>query len=161
MTKTGGVEANKLKSYIERIERLEEDKKAVADDVRDVFAEAKANGFDIDDSFFTDVDVEDKLFDGMKGYYNVIFDHEFARSFWKEDIGIDLIMDDHPDGEIPKTVDLVATLHEGKHPIAALFLNEESVRIPLWQYNLSQMVLSEDPLMYIKNTLVEAGLMKP
>lgn len=122
---------------------------------------AKANGFDIDDSFFTDVDVEDKLFDGMKGYYNVIFDHEFARSFWKEDIGIDLIMDDHPDGEIPKTVDLVATLHEGKHPIAALFLNEESVRIPLWQYNLSQMVLSEDPLMYIKNTLVEAGLMKP
>ncbi len=46
MTKTGGVEANKLKSYIERIERLEEDKKAIADDVRDVFAEAKANGFD-------------------------------------------------------------------------------------------------------------------
>lgn len=46
MTKTGGVEASKLKSYIERIERLEEDKKGIADDVRDVFAEAKANGFD-------------------------------------------------------------------------------------------------------------------
>lgn len=46
MTKTGGIEASKLKSYIERIERLEEDKKGIADDVRDVFAEAKANGFD-------------------------------------------------------------------------------------------------------------------
>lgn len=46
MTKTGGVEASKLKSYIERIERLEEDKKGISDDVRDVFAEAKANGFD-------------------------------------------------------------------------------------------------------------------
>jgi uncharacterized protein (UPF0335 family) len=35
-----------LKAFIERIERLEEEKKAIADDVRDVYAEAKANGFD-------------------------------------------------------------------------------------------------------------------
>ena len=35
-----------LKSFIERIERLEEEKKAIADDIKDVFAEAKANGFD-------------------------------------------------------------------------------------------------------------------
>ena len=35
-----------LKAFIERIERLEEEKKALADDVRDVYAEAKANGFD-------------------------------------------------------------------------------------------------------------------
>ena len=46
MAKTGGVEATKLKSYIERIERLEEDKAGIASDVRDVFAEAKSNGFD-------------------------------------------------------------------------------------------------------------------
>jgi uncharacterized protein (UPF0335 family) len=43
---TGGVESTKLKSYIERIEKLEEEKAAIAADVRDVFAEAKANGFD-------------------------------------------------------------------------------------------------------------------
>lgn len=42
----GGVETTKLKSYIERIERLEEDKAGLASDVRDVFAEAKSNGFD-------------------------------------------------------------------------------------------------------------------
>jgi uncharacterized protein (UPF0335 family) len=44
---TGGVEAPKLKSYIERVERLEEDKAGVSSDIRDVFAEAKSNGFDV------------------------------------------------------------------------------------------------------------------
>lgn len=43
----GGVEAPKLRSYVERIERLEEDKAGIASDVRDVFAEAKSNGFDV------------------------------------------------------------------------------------------------------------------
>jgi uncharacterized protein (UPF0335 family) len=36
-----------LRAFVERIERLEEEKKAIADDVRDVYAEAKANGFDV------------------------------------------------------------------------------------------------------------------
>jgi len=35
-----------LKAFIERIERLEEEKKSIADDIKDVYAEAKANGFD-------------------------------------------------------------------------------------------------------------------
>ena len=35
-----------LRAFVERIERLEEEKKAITDDVRDVYAEAKANGFD-------------------------------------------------------------------------------------------------------------------
>ena len=35
-----------LKAFIERIEKLEEEKKAISDDVRDVYSEAKANGFD-------------------------------------------------------------------------------------------------------------------
>jgi len=35
-----------LKAFAERIERLEEEKKAITGDVRDVYAEAKANGFD-------------------------------------------------------------------------------------------------------------------
>jgi uncharacterized protein (UPF0335 family) len=38
---------DQLKAVVERIERLEEEKKAIADDIKDVFAEAKANGFDV------------------------------------------------------------------------------------------------------------------
>ena len=40
------VAAGQLRSLIERIERLEEEKKAIADDIKDVYGEAKANGFD-------------------------------------------------------------------------------------------------------------------
>ena len=36
-----------LKAFIERVERLEEEKKAIADDIRDVYAEAKGSGFDV------------------------------------------------------------------------------------------------------------------
>ncbi|MFC7535844.1 DUF2312 domain-containing protein [Sphingomonas sp. GCM10030256] len=42
----GNVAADQLRLFIERIERLEEEKKGVADDVKDVYAEAKANGYD-------------------------------------------------------------------------------------------------------------------
>jgi len=38
---------DQLKAFVERIERLEEEKKALADDVKDVYAEAKGNGFDV------------------------------------------------------------------------------------------------------------------
>jgi len=37
---------DQLKAFVERIERLEEEKKATSDDIRDVYAEAKANGYD-------------------------------------------------------------------------------------------------------------------
>jgi len=47
MAKAGGVAGERLKSFIERIERLEEEKKALADDIRDVYSEAKATGFDV------------------------------------------------------------------------------------------------------------------
>ena len=40
------VAREQLKAVVERIERLEEEKKAIADDIRDIYAEAKANGFD-------------------------------------------------------------------------------------------------------------------
>lgn len=46
-TMVGNVAADQLRSYIERIERLEEEKKSIGDDIRDVFAEAKGNGFDV------------------------------------------------------------------------------------------------------------------
>ena len=42
----GNVAADELRLLIERIERLEEEKKGMADDVRDVYAEAKARGYD-------------------------------------------------------------------------------------------------------------------
>jgi uncharacterized protein (UPF0335 family) len=42
----GGITAGQLKAFIERIERLEEEKSGIGQDIKDVFAEAKANGFD-------------------------------------------------------------------------------------------------------------------
>ena len=47
MADVGGVAADHLRSFIERIERLEEEKKAIADDVKEIFAEAKGTGFDV------------------------------------------------------------------------------------------------------------------
>jgi uncharacterized protein (UPF0335 family) len=41
-----GVSAQRLKSFIERIERLEEEKKAMGADIREVYSEAKSSGFD-------------------------------------------------------------------------------------------------------------------
>ncbi len=41
-----GVAAAELKQFVERIERLEEEKKAISDDIRDVYAELKGRGFD-------------------------------------------------------------------------------------------------------------------
>jgi uncharacterized protein (UPF0335 family) len=38
---------DQLKSIVERVEKLEEEKKAIADDIKDVFAEAKVHGFDV------------------------------------------------------------------------------------------------------------------
>lgn len=46
MTKLGNVDAERLTSLIERVERLEEEKKAISDDIKDVYAEAKAVGYD-------------------------------------------------------------------------------------------------------------------
>ena len=44
---TESVTRDQLRSVIERIERLEEEKKTISDDIRDVFAEAKGNGYDV------------------------------------------------------------------------------------------------------------------
>lgn len=42
----GGIAVDRLRSLIERIERLEEEKKGIQGDIRDIFAEAKSAGFD-------------------------------------------------------------------------------------------------------------------
>ena len=44
---TGGVAAERLRSFIERVERLEEEKAQLAQDIREVYAEAKGEGFDV------------------------------------------------------------------------------------------------------------------
>lgn len=46
MADVGGIAGDRLRSFIERIERLEEEKAGLAADIRDVFAEAKSAGFD-------------------------------------------------------------------------------------------------------------------
>lgn len=45
--RVGGVSTDQLRSIVERVERLEEEKAGIAADIRDVFAEAKGNGFDV------------------------------------------------------------------------------------------------------------------
>jgi uncharacterized protein (UPF0335 family) len=45
--RTGGIAAERLRSIVERIERLEEERKALGGDIRDIFAEAKSAGFDV------------------------------------------------------------------------------------------------------------------
>ena len=46
METTSEVNAGHLRAFIERIERLEEEKKALSDDIKDVYSEAKAVGYD-------------------------------------------------------------------------------------------------------------------
>jgi len=46
-TEVGGIAADRLRSIVERIERLEEVKKARSSDIKDIFAEAKSAGFDV------------------------------------------------------------------------------------------------------------------
>ena len=46
MPDVGGIAGDRLKSFIERIERLEEEKKVLANDIKEVYAEAKGTGFD-------------------------------------------------------------------------------------------------------------------
>lgn len=41
------IAVSQLKSVVEQIERLEEDKKAISDDIKDVYSEAKGNGYDV------------------------------------------------------------------------------------------------------------------
>lgn len=46
-TEVGGIATDRLRSLIERIERLEEEKKGIQSDIRDIFAEPKSAGFDV------------------------------------------------------------------------------------------------------------------
>lgn len=45
--KIGGIAAEALQQYVDRIERLEEEKKALSEDIKQVYSEAKSTGFDV------------------------------------------------------------------------------------------------------------------
>jgi uncharacterized protein (UPF0335 family) len=45
--RTGGIAADQLRSIIERVERLEDEKAGIASDIKDIYAEAKGNGYDV------------------------------------------------------------------------------------------------------------------
>ncbi|AWJ88912.1 DUF2312 domain-containing protein [Azospirillum baldaniorum] len=46
MSDVGGIAADRLKSFVERIERLEEEKRGLQEDIKEVYSEAKGTGFD-------------------------------------------------------------------------------------------------------------------
>ena len=86
MVKTGGVETPKLKSYIERIERLEEEKSGLGADIRDVFGEAKSNGFDT--KTMRDIIKLRKLAASIRT------EQEYMLDLYKRALGMDHGMDD-------------------------------------------------------------------
>ena len=47
MTDVGGIASERLQSFVERLERLEEEKAALSEDIKEVYSEAKSGGFDI------------------------------------------------------------------------------------------------------------------
>lgn len=47
MPDVGGIAGDRLRSFIERVERLEEEKRTLSEDVKEVYAEAKGTGFDV------------------------------------------------------------------------------------------------------------------
>jgi uncharacterized protein (UPF0335 family) len=47
MADIGGVAGERLKTFVERVERLEEEKQALAEDIKEVYSEAKSSGFDV------------------------------------------------------------------------------------------------------------------
>ncbi len=47
MTEIGGIAGDRLRTFVERIERLEEEKSALAADIREVYSEAKGTGYDV------------------------------------------------------------------------------------------------------------------
>ena len=101
---------------------------------------AKRNGFGISDDFFTEIPVENWLQENKDLYFSLIFCHDFAYSFFGENIiAIDSYSEDVED------IDLA----EYENPMALLLSNRKNIRIPIWQYHLIQMTLCEDPLMYL------------
>lgn len=83
---TGAIESTKLRSYIERIEKLEEEKAAMAADVRDVFAEAKSNGFD--------TKTMRQILKLRKLNHNDRLEQEYMLDLYKRALGLEMELDE-------------------------------------------------------------------
>lgn len=84
--RSGMVEDKKLKAYIERIEKLEEEKANIAADIRDVFYEAKGNGFD--------TKTMRTVLKLRKLNHNDRLEQEYLLDIYKRALGLDLELDD-------------------------------------------------------------------
>jgi len=109
---------------------------------------AKRNGFEIANTFFTDIEVEDSLLEDGDKYMNIIFNHSFAQCFWGKGL-IQISCDADTKQEPPYEVDLVETAEIGSYPIAGLVSCTNIIQIPMWQYHLGQMVYRINPIDYI------------
>lgn len=116
---------------------------------------AKRNGFEIADTFFTDIQVGDSLLEDGDKYMNIIFNHSFAQSFWGEGL-IQISHDSNSNQEPPYEVDLVETAESGNYPIAGLIECDNTIQLPMWQYHLGQMVFRVNPIDYIGEAIAGA-----
>lgn len=103
---------------------------------------AKRNGFGISDDFFTEIPVETWITENQDLYFSLIFCHDFAICFFGEN---PMAIDEY--SENAEDIDLINL----ESPIGYLLANRKNIRIPCWQYHLSQMALYEDPLEYLSN----------
>lgn len=74
------VDSNQLRTIVERIERLEEEKKTIADDVKEIYAEAKGNGYD--------TKIIRKLVALRKRDANEVAEEEAILDLYKQAVGI-------------------------------------------------------------------------
>ena len=126
------------------------------DIITKAFAIAKRNGFDVNEAIFTDARTDSWLISDQKNYYNLIFDHRFAKAFYgKSLITIDPYLDEEEEERPIFQIDLVRSIEDEKHPIAGLIYMDEAVEIPAWQYHLTHMALSPSPIQYIGDYLKE------
>jgi len=107
---------------------------------------AKRNGFEISDDIFTETPAEIWLKEGQDLYFSLIFDHNFAKSFFSEDFLTFDGFDENSDN---------ISLSDCEKPMTGLITNRGNINVPLWEYHLIQMVLSKDPLIYIYDFVLE------
>jgi len=96
MADVGGIAGDRLRSFIERIERLNEEKRALSEDIKEVFAEAKETGFDpkimrkliaLRKRDASDVDEEESLLEVYKRALGMLADLPLGRAAMKEQFG--------------------------------------------------------------------------
>lgn len=117
-----------------------------------VIAVAKRNGYEISDKFFTEVQASE-WFQKTKWpdlYFSMLFSKDFAYHYW----GDQDYMETEDDAE-------QISLENYDEPAAFLISNRDNIGIPCWQFNLLQMVMSDDPLEYAYRFAEERDIHKP